>query len=135
MCRGPRDGLHQKGGKEHETPRHHDLDDDLAEYIAAAGIADDRKGPLFRTTRGRAQRADGNLLLQSDVWRMIRRRALAAGNRTEIGCHTFREAGISTYLNNGDRLEIAQQMAIHEVFKDDRALRCHLCSPLCQERY
>jgi integrase len=40
--------------------------------------------------RGRSGKLTGNSLLQSDVWRMIRRRALAAGIQTEIGCHTFR---------------------------------------------
>ena len=106
--------LHEKGGKEHEMPTHHNLDRYLEEYIAAAGIAADRKGPLFRTARGRSGELTGNSLLQSDVWRMIRRRALAAGIKTEIGCHTFRATGITAYLKNGGRLEIAQQMAAHE---------------------
>ena len=106
--------LHEKGGKEHEMPTHHNLDRYLEEYIAAAGIADDHKGSLFRTTRGRSGELTSNSLLQSDVWRMIRRRALAAGIKTEIGCHTFRATGITAYLKNGGRLEIAQQMAAHE---------------------
>jgi site-specific recombinase XerD len=106
--------LHQKGGKEHEMPTHHNLDRYLEEYIAAAGIAQERKEPLFRTTRGRSGELTGNALLQSDVWRMIRRRALAGGIKTEIGCHTFRATGITAYLKNGGRLEIAQQMAAHE---------------------
>lgn len=106
--------LHEKGGKEHEMPTHHNLDRYLEEYIATAGITDDRKGPLFRTIRGRSGELTSNSLLQSDVWRMIRRRALAAGIKTEIGCHTFRATGITAYLKNGGRLEIAQQMAAHE---------------------
>ena len=53
-------------------------------------------------------------MLQSDVWRMIRRRALVAGIKTEIGCHTFRATGITAYLKNGGKLEVAQQMANHE---------------------
>jgi integrase/recombinase XerD len=106
--------LHEKGGKEHEMPTHHNLDRYLEEYIATAGITDDRKGPLFRTIRGRSGELTSNPLLQSDVWRMIRRRALAAGIKTEIGCHTFRATGITAYLKNGGRLEIAQQMAAHE---------------------
>jgi len=106
--------LHEKGGKEHEMPTHHNLDRYLEEYIRAAGIAEDRKSPLFRTTRGRSRELTANSLLQSDVWRMIRRRALAAGVKTEIGCHTFRATGITAYLKNGGRLEIAQQMAAHE---------------------
>lgn len=106
--------LHEKGGKEHEMPTHHNLDRYLEEYIAASGITDDRKGPLFRTTRGRSGELTSNSLLQSDVWRMIRRRALVAGIKTEIGCHTFRATGITAYLKNGGRLEVAQQMAAHE---------------------
>ena len=106
--------LHEKGGKEHDMPTHHNLDHYIEEYIAAAGIAQDRKGPLFRTAKGRSGDLTGNSLLQSDVWRMIRRRAIAAGIKTEIGCHTFRATGITAYLKNGGRLEIAQQMAAHE---------------------
>ena len=106
--------LHEKGGKEHEMPTHHNLDRYLEEYIRAAGIAEDRKSPLFRTTRGRSGELTANPLLQSDVWRMIRRRALAAGIETEIGCHTFRATGITAYLKNGGKLEIAQRMAAHE---------------------
>lgn len=106
--------LHEKGGKEHEMPTHHNLDRYLEEYISAAGIAEDRKGPLFRSARGRSGELTANPLLQSDVWRMIRRRALTAGIKTEIGCHTFRATGITAYLKNGGRLEIAQQMAAHE---------------------
>ncbi len=45
---------------------------------------------------------------------MIRRRARAAGIKTEICNHTFRATGITSYLKNGGRLEIAQQMANHE---------------------
>jgi integrase len=52
--------LHEKGGKEHEMPTHHNLDRYLEEYISAAGIAQDRKGPLFRTTRGRSGELTGN---------------------------------------------------------------------------
>lgn len=51
---------------------------------------------------------------QADVYRMIRRRAEEAGIRTKIGCHPFRATGITEYLRNGGKLEIAQQMANHE---------------------
>jgi hypothetical protein len=45
---------------------------------------------------------------QPDAWRMIRRRAAAAGIAAEIGCHTFRATGITAYLANGGALEHAQ---------------------------
>lgn len=106
--------LHEKGGKEHAMPTHHNLDRYLDEYLAAAGIAQDRKGRLFRTVKGRTGELTANAMLQSDVWRMIRRRAREAGIKTEIGCHTFRATGITAYLKNGGKLEVAQQMAAHE---------------------
>ena len=49
-----------------------------------------------------------------DVWRMIRRRAKAAGIDAEMCCHTFRATGITAYLDNGGTLENAQAMAAHE---------------------
>ena len=51
---------------------------------------------------------------QADVWRMIRRRAKAAGIKTLVGCHSFRATGITVYLENGGTLERAQAMANHE---------------------
>ena len=44
-----------------------------------------------------------NPLSQADVYRMIRRRALAAGIRTQIGYHTFRATGITEYLRNAGK--------------------------------
>jgi integrase len=107
--------LHEKGGKQHPMPCHHALAEALHAYINAAGIADDRKSCLFRTSRGH----DGNSLsdqamAQPDAWRMIRRRAKAAGIHAPIGNHTFRATGITTYLSNGGALEHAQEMAAHE---------------------
>ena len=49
-----------------------------------------------------------------DVYRMVRRRAHDADIQTAIGCHSFRATGITAYLKNGGRLELAQQMAAHE---------------------
>jgi len=32
----------------------------------------------------------------------------------KIGCHTFRATGITEYMRNGGKLEVAQQMTNHE---------------------
>jgi site-specific recombinase XerD len=107
--------LHEKGGKLHALPCHHNLDRYLEEYIAAAGIAGGAKGSLFRTVRDRSGLAlTENALWQQDAYRMIQRRAKAAGIKTQIGNHTFRATGITAYLKNGGLLETAQQMAAHE---------------------
>ena len=72
--------LHEKGGKHHEMPCHHALAEALHAYIAAAGIADDRKGWLFRTSpRHGATVLTEQPMAQPDAWRMIRRRAAAIG--------------------------------------------------------
>jgi site-specific recombinase XerD len=104
--------LHEKCGKEHEVPCHHKLEQYLDEYIAAAGLASDPDGPLFRTTgrkTGKRQR-----MWQQDAYRMILRRAADAGIETSICNHTFRATGITAYLKNKGALETAQQIANHE---------------------
>ena len=45
--------LHEKGGKRHEMPAHHNLEAYLDAYIQTAGIGDDDKSPLFRSAVGR----------------------------------------------------------------------------------
>jgi integrase len=106
--------LHEKGGKRHEMPCNHHLEGYLDAYIAAAGIGSDFKGYLFRSARRRSGKLTGDPLAQSNVYRMIRRRAMLAGIKTRIGNHTFRATGITQYLRNGGRRELAQQMAAHE---------------------
>lgn len=44
---------------------------------------------------------------------MMRRRAGDDSIETAIGCHTFHATGITDYLTNGGRIEIAQRMAGH----------------------
>lgn len=106
--------LHEKGGKEHDVPCHHNLERFLDEYVAAVGIAVDENGPLFRTAAGKSGALTANPLWQQDAYRMIRRRAEVAGIKTKIGNHTFRATGITAYLKNGGKLETAQQIAGHE---------------------
>ena len=107
--------LHEKGGKHHTMPCHHALADALHAYIDAVGIGEDRKGFLFRTARGHLGTSlSEQPIRQPDAWRMIRRRALAAGIMARIGNHSFRATGITAYLGNGGALEYAQEMAAHE---------------------
>jgi integrase len=83
----------------------------LDEYVAAAGIAADKDGPLFRTTgrlTGTPQR-----MTQPDAYRMIKRRAKHAGIKTQIGNHSMRGTGITAYLKNGGTREHAQALAAH----------------------
>jgi site-specific recombinase XerD len=107
--------LHEKGGKQHMMPCHHALAEALHVYIAAAGIGADKKAFLFRTSRGHGGIALADQpMTQVDAWRMVRKRALAAGIMAPIGNHSFRATGITAYLANGGALEHAQAMAAHE---------------------
>jgi len=103
--------LHEKGGKEHEAPCHHKLEVLLDDYIAAADIAGDAEGPLFRTT-GRST-GTPHRMTQPDAYRMIQRRAKAAGIKTKVGNHSLRATGITDYLKSDGTLEHAQAMANH----------------------
>jgi integrase/recombinase XerD len=105
--------LHEKGGKVTELPCHHNLEQFLEEWISAAGLAGEPDAPLFPTLR-HGRLTGRTPLPQANVDAMIRRRARAAGLRTKISAHSFRATGITTYLQNGGKLEIAQQMAGHE---------------------
>jgi integrase len=100
--------LHEKGGKEHDVPSHHNLDHFLDEYIVASGIAGDANGYLFRTTMRRSGILTEKPLHQQDAYRMIQRRAKAAGIETKIGNHSFRATGITAYLKNSGKLEVAR---------------------------
>lgn len=106
--------LHEKGGKVNELPCHHNLEQFLDEWLTVSGLSAEPGSPLFPALNHGKLRTPRALLSQADVHSMIQRRALAAGIATRISCHSFRATGITTYLQNGGKLEVAQQMAGHE---------------------
>ena len=106
--------LHERGSKEHEVPCHHNLEEYLDEYIAAAGIAGEPDAPLFHTAAEKTGTLTGKAMWQHDAYRMIQRRTRGTGIRTRIGDHTFRATGITAYLKNNGTLEAAQHIAEHE---------------------
>ena len=106
--------LHEKGGKFHELPAHHALEEYLDAYLEAGGLANNRKAPLFPTAHGKTKRLTENPMTRTDALRMIKRRARDAGLPDRITCHTFRATGITAFLQNGGTLEAAQAIAAHE---------------------
>ena len=105
--------LHEKGGKFHKLPVHPKAEEYLDAYIEAAGIGEERKGMLFRSSQGRSGTLTDRPMHRTDVLRMIKRRAKSAGVATDIGCHSFRGTGITAYLESGGTIENAQQIAKH----------------------
>jgi integrase/recombinase XerD len=106
--------LHEKGGKFHEVPVHHNAEQYLDEYIEAAGIACEKNKPLFRTTIAKTRKLTDRPINRIEVYKMVKRRAGNAGLSASITCHTFRATGITAYLENGGTIEHAQQIAAHE---------------------
>jgi integrase/recombinase XerD len=62
--------LHEKGGKEHDLPVHHRAVEYLDAYIDAAGIADDKKSPVFRSV-DRSGKVTERVMARQDVWAMV----------------------------------------------------------------
>jgi site-specific recombinase XerD len=105
--------LQEKGGKRHEMPAHHKLEQFLDEYLAAAGIRDHDKTPLFRSAAGRTGMLTDRPMHRVDAYEMVRRRTAEAGYKVKLGCHVFRATGITAYREAGGTLEKAQAMAAH----------------------
>jgi site-specific recombinase XerD len=105
--------LHEKGGKRHEVPAHHNAEAYLDAYLEAAGIADETKAALFRTL-DKERKLTAERITRNDVLRMIKRRARAARLPATTSCHTLRATGITAYLENGGTIEHAQRIAGHE---------------------
>lgn len=105
--------LHEKGGKHHEVPVHHRLEEYLDAYLTTAEIGLQKGSPLFRTLDRRRQ-LTADRIERREVLAMVKRRARRADLGDGICCHTFRATGITAYLRNGGTIERAASIANHE---------------------
>ncbi len=105
--------LHEKGGKRHEVPAHHNAEAYLDAYLYAANLWEQKRTPLFRSI-DRHRRLTENAMHRLDVLRMVKRRVKHARLGADTNCHTFRATGITAYLLNGGTIENAQAIAAHE---------------------
>jgi integrase len=108
--------LHEKGGKAHEVPCHHMLEKYLDEYLAAAEIAGDTEGPLFRTTGRKTGQA--HAMWQQDAYRMIQRRAAHASRPESATTRSVRPESHPATSRKG-LLEHAQTLANHSSPHDE----------------
>lgn len=105
--------LHEKGGKLHVMPCHHELEDYLLAYMKRAGFEGMTDTPLFRAFDNHTRKLGEKALTRMKAWEMVQRRARAAGVTTKASNHTFRATGITTFLENGGAIEKARDMAAH----------------------
>jgi integrase/recombinase XerD len=105
--------FHEKGGKYNEIWVNLKLQDYIDEYIEKAGLAGKKKAPLFRSVSKKGTQLNEVRLHRKNALQMIKRRVKVAGLPANICCHTFRGTGITTFLENGGKVEVAQQIAGH----------------------
>lgn len=106
--------LHEKGGKRNDIIAHHKAESYLDAYLDAAGIRTEPKSPLFRSIPRHSAAVSIKPMSRTDALRMVYRRAKAAGLDTHVCNHSFRATGITNYLEQGGKLDVAQEMAGHE---------------------
>ena len=105
--------FHEKGGKSREIPCRHDLQGFIFEYVAAAGIADQKHGPLFRSAVRRERRLTLAALPANDMCKMVKRRLQDAGLPGQISPHSFRVAVATDLLTQDVPLEQVQYLLGH----------------------
>ncbi len=111
--------LHEKGGKNHEMPAHHQLAKYLDAYLDAAVIRGEKETPIFRTL-DRKRNLTAKRMLRGDAYRVMQRRAKQAGITVPVCNHTGRASGLTDYMLNGGSLEDARAMANHSSSKVTR---------------
>ena len=104
--------LHEKGGKRHAVPAHHNAEEYLDAYLDAAGIEADKKSLIFRTINKHGKLTSRGMS-RTDALKMIKRHAKRAALPYSTCCHTFRGTGITAFLENGGTIENAQAIAAH----------------------
>lgn len=105
--------LKEKGSKQRDLPVHPEAAGYILSYLENGGLRSSPTLPLFQTIHGKASSLSGRAMHRTEIFRMIKRRSLAAGLSAEICCHSFRATGITRYMDNGGRIEHAQRIAGH----------------------
>lgn len=107
----------EKGSVHIELPAHPRAAAALDEYLTCSGrmsLAD--SSPVF-CSHGPADRQDAGPLSRTDIYRIVQRRAIAAGLPRTTGPHSLRATGITEFLRAGGRIERAQAIAGHASVK------------------
>ena len=115
-------GFAKKAGKPHDMPAHHNAEAYLDAYVQAAGMADQKREPLFRSAVGKTKMLSNQRMTRHAALKMIQRRALEAGINTPVCCHSFRATGITNYLTNGGTLGKSPADGLPRVGQDDQTL-------------
>jgi integrase len=92
-------------------------------YVARAGIADDKEGPLFRPMTPDATRLIRRHLDRKTPWRLVKNNCRAAGNDPErlggrgIGTHSLRKTAINGAVRIGASMNEVREFADHAAIR------------------
>lgn len=88
-----------RAGKDHRETLHPTAKKYLNDYVDAADLrATPQISPLFRSVRGRANSLSERGMHRTDILRMIKRRARAAGIDHPVSCKSVRRLGLRVYV-------------------------------------
>lgn len=91
----------------------------ILDYTNAAGIADDREGPLFRRTSPDHKTLLPLPLSREAVWKIVKKYCIVAGIPPDrlggrgIGVHSLRKTALNNAIVNGAQLHEVRELAGH----------------------
>jgi len=113
--------LHEKRGRFHRVPCHHQLHEAMEAFLAVSPAGP--RTPVFRAAEraldeeGRRQLSRRRIQARS-VLKMVKRRAAGVGLPAEAVCnHSFRGTGITNFMENGGSIDVAAGIAAHSSTK------------------
>jgi site-specific recombinase XerD len=113
LCPECHEKRRQTNKESREIPCRHDLQGFIRQYIDAAGIGQEKHGPLFRSTVRKEKRLTGHMMIANDICRMLKRRLKKAGLPERISPHSFRVAVATDLLKQNVPLEQVQYLLGH----------------------
>ncbi|WP_369325296.1 hypothetical protein [Nitrosomonas aestuarii] len=99
--------MHEKGGKSSKAAAHHRTADFVEQYIVAAGIEDARITSLFRSLSRRGNAITDRVIDRKNVFHMTHQKI------KKQGCHSFRDTGITNFLQHSRDIETVTRNAGH----------------------
>ena len=105
--------LHEKGGRFHEVPLHHQAEEYLDAYLAMAGITGAKGAFLFQAVDSSKMAVTGAAIGRRGVLARVKRVVSLLELHDGVCNHSFRATGITLFRKAGGSLDKARILAGH----------------------
>jgi integrase/recombinase XerD len=105
--------LSEKAGSIHEVPVHAEARHAIDEWLSRSGLGENPLAPMFPALSRNRKDIVLRHMTRDNIWKLVQTRARTAGVKKLVGCHSFRATGLTSYMNAGGQLDIAQRIAGH----------------------